>query len=128
MLVFIDESGDTGLKLDKGSSRYFVISLILFEEKDEATACDNRIELLKRELRLGKSSEFKFNKLSMEKRIAFFKAMLPYSFFYFGVIIDKDLNKLSGDGFGLRESFYRYSCSLVFENAKPYMSNAISNT
>ena len=52
MLVFIDESGDTGRKLDKGSSRYFVIVLITFEDNDEALACDQRIALLRKELRL----------------------------------------------------------------------------
>ena len=35
MLVFIDESGDTGLKIEKGSSRYFVIALVSFEENEE---------------------------------------------------------------------------------------------
>lgn len=49
MLVFIDESGDPGLKIEKGSSRYFTVSLVVFEEHDEALACDQRINLLKRE-------------------------------------------------------------------------------
>ncbi len=40
MLVFIDESGDTGLKIDKGSSKYFVIALVIFEDHEEAIACD----------------------------------------------------------------------------------------
>lgn len=120
-IVFIDESGDTGLKLEKGSTRYFVITMVLFEENEEAVACDKRIELLKRELRV--KDEFKFSQLSIEKRIAFFEAMLSYSFFYFAVVIDKDAHKQSG--FKLRENFYKYSCSLVFENAKPYLKNAI---
>ena len=124
MLVFIDESGDTGLKVDEGSSRYFVVGLISFEENDEALACDQRIELLKRELKLSKNSEFKFNKLRKEQRIKFFEAVLPYSFFYFAVVINKDPNKLYGDGFVVKESFYKYTCSLVFENAKPYLKNA----
>jgi len=50
MLIFIDESGDSGLKVEHGSSRLFTISLVVFEEKDEALACDQRIDLLKREL------------------------------------------------------------------------------
>ena len=50
MLVFIDESGDSGLKVTQGSSRYFTVSLVVFEDHDEALACDKRIELLKREL------------------------------------------------------------------------------
>ena len=53
MLVFIDESGDPGLKLHEGSSAYFIISLVVFEDHDEAIACDQKIQLLKRELGRG---------------------------------------------------------------------------
>ena len=30
MLVFVDEAGDTGLKLDKGSSRFFIITAVIY--------------------------------------------------------------------------------------------------
>ena len=36
MLVFVDESGDPGLKLDQGSSRYFIVILVLFEDPENA--------------------------------------------------------------------------------------------
>ena len=58
MLVFIDESGDPGLKIEKGSSRFFSVSLVIFEDKEEALACDQRITLLKRELGWEEDSEF----------------------------------------------------------------------
>ncbi len=32
MLVFIDDSGDPGFKFEKGSSKYFVIALVIFKE------------------------------------------------------------------------------------------------
>lgn len=124
MLIFIDESGDTGLKIQQGSSRYFAIVLVSFEENEEAIACDQRIELLKRELKLPKGFEFKFSKLRKDQRMKFFEAVLPYTFFYFGIVINKDKNKLYGDGFRIKESFYKYTCSLVFENAKPYLKEA----
>lgn len=124
MLVFIDESGDTGRKIEKGSSKYFVIVLVTFEDNDEAIACDQRITLLRKELRLPESYEFKFSKLRREQREAFLKAVIPYSFFYFGVVINKDPKKLYGEGFNVKESFYKYACSLVFENAKPYLKDA----
>lgn len=124
MLVFIDESGDTGLKIKQGSSRYFVIALVSFEENEEAIACDQRIQLLKRELKLPGDFEFKFSKLRKDQRVKFFEAVLPYSFFYFGIVINKDQDKLYGNGFRIKESFYKYACSLVFENAKPYLKEA----
>jgi len=125
MLVFIDESGDTGRKIQKGSSEYFVIVLVTFEEHEDAVNCDQRIALLREELHLPKNYEFKFNKMRREQRELFLKAVLPYSFFYFGVIINKDPKKLYGEGFNIKESFYKYTCSLVFENAKPYLKDAI---
>ncbi len=67
--------------------------------------------------------EFKFNKLRKDQRIKFFEAVLPYTFFYFGIVINKE--KLYGEGFKVKESFYKYTCSLVFENAKPYLREAI---
>lgn len=62
MLVFVDESGDPGLKLEQGSSTHFVVALVIFEDHDEAQAADDRIGLLRRELRLDPRYEFRFNK------------------------------------------------------------------
>lgn len=124
MLVFIDESGDPGLKIDKGSSRYFTVSLVIFEENEEALACDQKIELLKRELGWSPDSEFHFKNNSDKAREAFLRAVLPYNFFYYGIVINKDLDKLWGDGFKDKKSFYKYTCSLVFENAKEKLDNA----
>lgn len=122
MIVFVDESGDPGLKLTQGSSRYFVVGLIILEDNEEAEALDKRIDLLRRELRINPLYEFKFNKCSFYFRTQFINAVSPYNFFYFGIIIDK--SKLYGAGFKYKESFYKYTCSLVFENAKPYLHKA----
>lgn len=123
MLVFIDESGDSGLKLKEGSSPYFVVSLVVFEDHDEAIACDQRIELLKRELGWPASEEFHFKRNSDAVRKAFIKAVVPYDFFYYAIILNK--KELWGDGFKDKRSFYKYACSLVFENAKEKLDQAI---
>lgn len=124
MLVFIDESGDTGFKIKKGSSRYFVISLVIFEDNEEALACDQRIQLLKRELKYPDNFEFHFKKNSHKVRKAFLGAVAPYNFFYYGIVINKDPQKLWGNGFKSKESFYKYACGLVFENAKSHLKKA----
>jgi len=125
MLVFIDESGDTGRKIGKGSSQYFIVVLVMFEENDDAIACDQRIALLHKELHLPVTYEFKFNKMRKDTRMAFLRAVSPYDFFYFGIVINKDPKKLTGTGFSVKESFYKYACSLVFSHAKPNLKNAI---
>lgn len=124
MLVFIDESGDTGRKIEQGSSRYFVVVLVLFEDHEEALACDQHIGILRKELKMSEWQEFKFNKMRRNQREEFLKTVLPFSFFYFGIVINKDPQKLYGNGFKVKESFYKYACSLVFESARPYLQNA----
>lgn len=125
MLVFIDESGDPGLKLQQGSSRFFTVSLVVFEDYDEAIACDQRIELLKKEIGWSPSNEFHFKRNSDRVRRTFLKAVAPYNFFYYGIVINKDPEKLYGEGFRNKSSFYKYACGLVFENAKEKLEHSI---
>jgi len=124
MLVFIDESGDSGLKIDQGSSKFFTVSLVVFEDREEAIACDKRIELLKTELGWPLSSEFHFKNNSNRVRKFFIEAVSRYNFFYYGIVINKDPAKLYGEGFKNKESFYKYACGLVFENAKDKLHEA----
>lgn len=125
MLVFIDESGDPGLKIEKGSSRFFTVALVIFENKDEALACDQRIGLLKKELGWEENSEFHFKRNSDKVRQAFLQAVAPYNFFYYGIVINKDPKKLWGEGFRDKRSFYKYACGLVFQNAREKLENSI---
>ena len=123
MLVFIDESGDAGLKLDQGSTSYFIVTLVAFEDNDEAQLADDRITKLRQELALHPFHEFHFNKMSREHREKFLRVVAQHDFFYFSIVINKA--KLTGQGFKYKASFYKYACSLVFENAKPYLNEAI---
>ncbi len=125
MLAFIDETGDTGLKITEGSSRFFTIALVLFEDHDEAEACDQRITLLRRELSLNPSFEFHFRHNSDKIRKKFLEAIHPYSFQYLGFALNKNPKKLYGPGFSVKSSMYQFTCGTVFENAKPYLSQAI---
>lgn len=124
MLVFLDEAGDVGFKFSKGSSRLLIVTIVLFEEQEEAKNCDLRIDLLREELQLPKKFEFHFNQNSPEIRRAFLQAVVPYNFFYFAIVIDKEKFNLTAR-IPTAEAFYRYACSLVFEKAKPYLNEAV---
>ena len=124
MLVFLDESGDTGRKTDTGSSQYFIISLVIFNDNDEALACDQRINLLRREINKAPDYEFHFAHNSEKVRLSFLEAINSYNFTYCTVAINKDPNKLFGQGFNVKTSFYKYACNMVFTNALPYLENA----
>src|SRR3989338_10534715 len=123
MLVFIDESGDTGLEVGRGATKLFGVFMVVFEEHDEALARDQRIGLLRKELNVPDDYEFHFHRNSDRVREAFLRAVLPYQFFYYGVIINKV--KLFGEGFKNKESFYKYASNLLFQNAKEKLIRAI---
>lgn len=120
MLVFIDESGDSGLKIDRGSSRYFVIALVAFKSREEADSCDRRITALKKES--GLEDEFHFHRNADSVRRAFLSTIAFYDFFYDAVVIDKA--RIGPTMFRNRDAFYRHACTLVFENTERTLSNA----
>ena len=123
MLILVDEAGDAGLRLSKGSSKFFVVTLVMFTQEEEADTCDQRITRLRRELNLSGSFEFHFRDTPPSLKREFFKAVAPFNFFYISMIIDK--SEIARQALRPREVFYRYAVSLVFEQAKPHIENAI---
>jgi hypothetical protein len=61
-LVFIDDSGDPGFKLDKGSSSHFVIACVIFDDVLDAEEIALIMKKYRRELGWPDDREFKFNK------------------------------------------------------------------
>ena len=89
MLVFIDESGDPGFKLNKGSSAAFTAALVAFHDPEEARATDAAIEATA--IRLGVKPEFKFSKCRPEFRDAFFESVRPFDFCVRAIVVRKEL-------------------------------------
>lgn len=63
-LVFIDDSGDPGFKLDKGSSSHFVIACLIFDDPIDAEESALVLKKYRRELGWDSRYEFKFNKMA----------------------------------------------------------------
>lgn len=59
MLVFTDDSGDPGFKLQKGSSPVFVIALVIFDDSLIAEEVSLVVKKLRRELKVPDRFEFK---------------------------------------------------------------------
>lgn len=125
MRIYIDESGDTGLKLDQGSSPFFVLSLVLFERVDEAEKCATAIEELKKTLNLSARTEFHFNHNTDKTRRAFLETVDQFEFSCFSVVINKSSRNLRGKVFESKETFFKYACDLVFTKAMPFINNAV---
>jgi Protein of unknown function (DUF3800) len=110
------------MKQRPGSSEFFVVTLVLFEDNDEAAACDQKIAQVRRALHLHQHFEFHFNSCSDKLRVEFLNAVSPCGFFYHSFVLNKA--KLWGQGFRDKNSFYKYTTGLVFENAKPHLRQA----
>lgn len=108
MLVFIDDSGDAGFNLQKGSSRIFVISLIIFNDELVAEEVSLALKKLRRNLKFPDTVEFKFNKSQKPVREKFLKTINPYSFKIRSLVIDKKLIR-SQELQGNKNSFYGYA-------------------
>src|SRR5271167_1787958 len=87
MLVFIDESGDPGFKLEKGSSAVFTAALVAFRDVDQARATHAAIDATA--VRLHVRPEFKFSKCRPGVRDAFFEAVNPFAFSVRAIVVQK---------------------------------------
>ena len=80
MLVFIDDSGDPGFKVDKGSTLVFVIACVIFDDELEAEKTAVSIKEFRRKLKKSDSFEFKFNKSNRELRLKFLENTANFKF------------------------------------------------
>jgi len=115
MLVFIDESGDPGFKIAKGSSDHFAVALVAFKDIDQSLRATKAIDSVAKGMR--SYSEFKFSKSRPEIRDAFFEAVAPYDFCVRAIVIRKEdiySRKLRTD----KASFYSFfvKSMLKFDN------------
>lgn len=113
MLVFIDDSGDTGFKFDRGSSRYFVISLLIFDDNLEAEKMSVAIKQLRRTVGMPDHEEFKFNKSKGRLREQFLHTISPFYFRVRSLIVEKEI--LYSPELHKKESFYAYFIKQVLK-------------
>jgi len=89
LLVLIDESGCPGFKLNKGSTPYFVLAMVIFDDYSIAEKTSFVIGNLRE--RLGVKPEFKFNKSSNKIRDIFFQTISQYDFSVRALVVKKEL-------------------------------------
>lgn len=123
MLVFVDESGDAGMKLGQGSSPYFVVTAVMFDDHDAAQACDDAIGALREELGWPLRREFHFSHQNEVTRKRFLALAAKHDFFYMSFGLNK--SQVNGEGFSVKESLTKFESRLTFENAKPHLEDAI---
>ena len=108
MLIFIDDSGDPGFKTEEGSSKVFVIALVIFNDPLDAEETALKIKRLKQELKLNEKYEFKFNKCKKDFRVDFLRTVSDCRFIIKAIVMDK--SKIYGKNLRQsKESFYNYT-------------------
>lgn len=121
MLAFIDDSGDPGFKLDRGSTKVFVIAIVIFDDELEAENTSVAIKNLKRKLHLPDEMEFKFCQTSSDYKEQFFREINRFKFRIRGLVVYKEKiysPKLKNN----KESFYNYCIKEVLK----YNNNTIN--
>jgi hypothetical protein len=121
MLVFIDESGDPGFRLDRGASPIFVAAMVVFGSPDEAAETQMRIE--ESEARRCHRLEFKFNKCSNNVRDKFFQVARQCPFKIRSIVVQKQFiysPRLKAD----KERFYQYFVNMMMKNDNGLLRNA----
>jgi len=116
MLVFIDDSGDAGFKIDSGSSRYFVIALVIFDDELEAEKTAVAIKELRRELHFPEQVEFKFFKSKHSVRERFLRTIAPFQFRVRCLVVDKTRIR-SAELKRNKDSFYSYCIKVVLKHS-----------
>ena len=122
MLVFIDDSGDPGFKLDKGSTSYFIIAMVCFDDELEAEKTAVAIKELKRKLGFSEQTEFRFFRNSRATRIKFLEAIKKFNFRIRCLVVDKTII-YSSELKSNKNSFYAY----FIKEALKYSNDTILN-
>ncbi len=121
MLILIDESGDAGFKITRGSTPYFVVSMVIFQDFKVAEQVSRIISNTRKQLRIN--PEFKFNKCSYIVRDAFFNAIEPYPFKVRALVVHKE--KIYSDNLrDNKDSFYNYFVQLLLKHDNNVLKNA----
>lgn len=79
-LVFSDESGDAGIRMDLGSSRYFIICYVIFYDFLEAEKVSLEIKKVRRTAFKNDYQEFHFTKDSNITKKKFFESLMILKF------------------------------------------------
>lgn len=115
MLVFIDESGDPGFQVPKGSSPIFVIALVIFDDELEAEKTSLAIKELRRKLKVSDSYEFKFNKTDRRFKNYFFGTVRKFNYKVRAIVISKEsIYSLQLKNY--KESFYNFVIMQVLKH------------
>jgi len=90
--LWLDESGDSGFRFERGSSKYFVVVFVYLEGDniDEETAkIEKQINRLKEKFSLTADYEFKFSRCKNKLKQEFLEESLKFPIKYKVIVVNK---------------------------------------
>lgn len=123
--IAIDESGDSGRKIWKGSSRWFVVAAVIVP--DVGMSCGQVCrDVYEYSQRFMGGSELHFAHNSHDQHTRFFEYVHDKEFVFAAVALDK-LQLLRKKPYVLRTkmSLLRYSLEQLFGNLQPWLDNPV---
>lgn len=115
MMVYIDDSGDPGFKIEKGATSHFVIAMVIFDDPLEVEKTAVAIKTLRRALGFPDDVEFKFHKSSDDVKRKFLETVKPFVFKVRTIVVDK--SKIRSEELRTdKRSFYAYFIKTALKN------------
>lgn len=121
MLIFIDESGDPGFKLTRGSTSHFVVVMVIFDKNEDA---EDTAQVIKQALvDLNVKPEFKFSNSRDYVRTEFFTRTKRCRYRIRALVVNKKViyspNLRQND-----EKFYNYFVQQLINFEELKLNNA----
>lgn len=123
MHAFLDDSGDPGMKLSSGSSRYLVMAACVFRQTEHIDEAAAAIASCRGSLGRSERWEFKHAKTSAAMKDAFFQATKLLTYDVRAIVIDK--SKLHSNTLSSRPGYMQnYAIKEIFVNTLNTVQNA----
>jgi len=124
MKIAIDESGDSGRKFWKGSSRFFIVSAVIVPDNMHCGPTCQAVSKYRLERNGGRELHFSHN--SHEHHVNFLSYMQDKEFVYASVVIDKaKLLKKKPHVFRSKMSLLQFSFDELFKHLHPWLDEPI---
>jgi hypothetical protein len=125
VIVVIDDAGDAGFKFSRGSSRYFVIACVIFNDDVDAEMAAERIRQFRFRKGWNRRYELKFNKLRKDMIKELLGEIVKCRLRVRAVVVDKTLVQ-SHELRSKPESFYNYIIKEVLARNDSMVSASVT--
>lgn len=124
MKIAIDESGDSGRKFWKGSSKWFILTAVIVPDNDFCGPTCQAIDEYRQSKSGGRELHFAHN--SHEQHIDFLSYMHEYDFIFASVAIDKRrLLRRRPQLFRRKMIFLQFAFDKLFRELQPWLDNPV---